>query len=71
MVLSGTVDHPDAPDGAWSTLWSGAVDPGTPARPGGPIYVGTVRWLRWVVTTESTPTPGSTLHLAIDGDLQE
>ena len=67
--LQGTVLHPDAPAGAWDSLWDGTLTAATPvaARVAEPIWVGSAAWLRWVVSNLSAPAAGATVHAVLAG----
>lgn len=67
--LQGTVLHPDAPDGAWASLWTATLTAAEPAaaRLAEPVWVGTASWLRWVVATLSAPAAGASLHAVLAG----
>jgi len=73
VVLEGTVLHADAPNAAWTQLWTATLSDGAPTSTSGaePIYIGCFRFLRWRLNTSSAPNPGSVVHLAFDGDLSE
>lgn len=68
VALQGTVVHTDAPAGAWTTLASWTLEDAELAASSGlqPVFLGTCRFFRWVVSSTEAPPLGAALHLCIE-----
>jgi hypothetical protein len=68
ITLQGTVVHTDAPAAAWSNLASWTLEGAELAASSGlqPVFLGTCRFFRWVVSSTSAPPLGAAMHLCIE-----
>jgi len=73
VVFEGTVLGIDAPDAAWTTVWSAELSGDEPVAVSGetPLYFGAFRFLRWRLVPNAAPESGAAIHIALDGDIQE
>lgn len=73
VVFEGTVLGIDAPDAAWTPVWSAELSSEVPVAVSGgtPLYFGAFRFLRWRLSTTAAPESGAVIHIALDGDIQE